>query len=75
MKGVKSIETFMISEDNNRQHGSYHIDMSNEKSMLIYEIDEKLINELRLDGRAKFTVLADKLGISPATVTKESEPY
>jgi Lrp/AsnC family transcriptional regulator, regulator for asnA, asnC and gidA len=70
MKGVKTVETFIITEEKNKHHGPYHIDASNEKGVLIDEIDEKLINELRLNGRMRFAVIADKLNISPATVSR-----
>ncbi len=70
IKGVKSIEPFMILEDKERYQEPSHIDLSSDKHLHIDKIDETLINELRKDGRAKFAALASKLRVSPATVAR-----
>ena len=68
IKGIKTIETFIISTSKQKYAGSFHIEPSPEKSRVIDEINEKIINELKEDGRTTYSVLASKLGISPATV-------
>jgi DNA-binding Lrp family transcriptional regulator len=70
IKGIKAIETFIISNSKQRYMGSFHPESSSDKHVVIDEIDEKLINELRIDGRAAFSVLASKLGVSTATVSR-----
>lgn len=70
IKGVKAIETFIISNSQQKYMGSFRADSSPEKPVAIDEIDEKLINELRINGRTTFSVLASKLGVSPATVSR-----
>lgn len=66
IEGVKAVETFLIGSCEKGYLKSYDAD----KPVLVDEIDDKLINELRIDGRAKFTTLAKKLGISSATVSR-----
>lgn len=70
IKGIKAIETFIISDSKRKYTGSFKADPVSDKPVPIDEIDEKLINALRIDGRATFTALANDLGVSPATVSR-----
>lgn len=70
IKGVKAIETFIISNTKKRNLGLFNTDLRPEKPLEIDKIDEALISELRANGRATFITLASKLGISPATVSR-----
>jgi Lrp/AsnC family transcriptional regulator, regulator for asnA, asnC and gidA len=70
MKGIKAIETFIISDCMKGYMKSFRTGSSSDKPFLIDEIDEQLINELRVDGRATFSALASKLGVSSATVSR-----
>jgi len=70
IKGVKAIETFIIADCKKGYMRSFKKDISSDKPFLIDEIDEKLINELRVDGRATFSALANKFGTSSATVSR-----
>jgi len=70
IEGTNAIETFLISDMKKRYQGPSNIDSLSDKPVLIDEIDEELINELRTDGRGSFTVLANKVGVSPATVSR-----
>jgi len=68
--GIKTIETFIISERKKRYQGFLDIDLNSNTSLFIDEIDEKLITELRKNGRESFTTLAEIVGVSPATVSR-----
>jgi len=69
IKGIKTIETFLICDDRNKYQTSNGKGfLSSDESTQIDEIDENLINELRKDGRIKYNVLARKYGISSATI-------
>jgi len=68
-KGVKAIETFIISEMK-RYQISFNTQSEPIKPVVIDEVDKALINELRTNGRASFLALARKTGVSPATVSR-----
>ena len=70
IKGIKSIETFIISDTKKRYAGVFSTNSRAERPIAVDEIDEALISELRTNGRATFIALADKLDISPATVSR-----
>lgn len=70
IKGINSIDPFMILEDKERYQGPSYINSSSGKHLYIDEIDETLIIELRKDGRATFAALASKVKVSPATVAR-----
>jgi len=69
IKGVKAIETFIISEMK-RYQISFNTQSQPIKPVVIDDVDEALINELRTNGRASFLALARKTGVSPATVSR-----
>jgi Lrp/AsnC family transcriptional regulator, regulator for asnA, asnC and gidA len=70
MEGVKSVETFIISEMRKRYQAPTISNSKSPKPVSISEIDDELIKELRKDGRATFTSLAKKYGVSPAMVSR-----
>ena len=68
--GIQTIETFIISEMKKRYQGTSSTTSISDKPYSVDEIDEEIINELRIDGRASFTEMANKIGISSATVSR-----
>jgi len=69
IRGVKKINTFLISDIRKRYDGIFE----NEQNAVVTPIDainQRLIEELQKDGRASHTYLANKLGISLATVSR-----
>jgi DNA-binding Lrp family transcriptional regulator len=71
IEGVKAIHPFMISRDKTRREGSLDFSAgADNRPVPIDKIDENLIEELRINGRARFALLAQKYGISPATVSR-----
>jgi Lrp/AsnC family transcriptional regulator for asnA, asnC and gidA len=69
IKGINRMDTFFISEIKKIYEGIFNRDSHN-KPVNIDEIDKNLINELRIDGRANYTVLAEKYGTSSATISR-----
>ena len=70
LKGIKAIETFVVSEIKKRYQEFFNTDSPLDKPVIIDEIDEAIIKELRKNGRTTFTTLANKLGVSPATIAR-----
>lgn len=70
IEGINRIDTFFISEIKKRYEKIFSPDSLIDKPVQIYEIDEKLINELRKDGRANYTNLAKKYNTSSATISR-----
>ncbi|MGD9143396.1 MAG: Lrp/AsnC ligand binding domain-containing protein, partial [Dehalococcoidia bacterium] len=70
IKGIREIDTFIIADCKKGYMRSFKQDSLSDKSISFDEIDEKLINELRIDGRATYISLANKLGISSATISR-----
>ena len=68
--GIQTIETFIISEMKKRYQGPSNSTTPNDKPYLVDEVDEEIINELKTDGRASFTEMANKIGVSSATVSR-----
>jgi Lrp/AsnC family transcriptional regulator for asnA, asnC and gidA len=69
VKGIHRMDTFFVSEVKKTYESTYKQN-PNSKPVAIDEIDKNLINELRIDGRANYTVLAKKYGISSATISR-----
>ena len=68
--GIQTIETFIISEMKKRYQGPPNTTSASGKPYIVDEIDEEIINELKIDGRASFTEMANKIGVSSATVSR-----
>jgi DNA-binding Lrp family transcriptional regulator len=68
--GIKTIETIIISDMKKRYQGPPDSKTISNKPYLVDEIDEEIIQELKIDGRASFTEIANKIGISSATVSR-----
>ena len=69
IKGIHRMDTLFVSEVKKTYEGIYKKNPGS-KPVAIDEIDKNLINELRIDGRANYTVLAKKYGISSATISR-----
>jgi Lrp/AsnC family transcriptional regulator, regulator for asnA, asnC and gidA len=69
IEGINRMDTFFIS-DIKKTYGDIFSRDSIGKPADIDEIDRNLINELRIDGRANYTVLAAKYGTSSATISR-----
>jgi len=70
IKGIRGIETFIIADCKKGYLRSFQQDSLSNKPVFIDKLDEKLINELRIHGRATFVSLANKLGTSSATISR-----
>jgi len=70
IEGINKIDTFFISEIKKRYEKLFNPESLIDKPLHISEMDEKLINELRKDGRANFTKLAKKYNTSSATISR-----
>jgi DNA-binding Lrp family transcriptional regulator len=70
IQGVRTIETFIVSEVKKIYRGHANTRATLHKSIQINEIDEKLIRELRKNGRIAFTALAKRYGVSTAMVSR-----
>ncbi len=68
--GVRTVETSIVSEVKKRFQVSNNYNPLSSKTTPIDEVDDQLIRELRKDGRAPFTVLAKKYGLSTAMVSR-----
>ena len=60
IEGINRIDTFFISEIKKRYEKIFDPNSLIDNPVQISEIDAKLINELRKDGRANYTELAKK---------------
>lgn len=69
IKGINRMDTFFVSEIKKTYEDIFGRDAHN-KPVNIDELDKNLINELRIDGRANYTVLAEKYGTSSATISR-----
>jgi DNA-binding Lrp family transcriptional regulator len=70
LEGIRRVESSIVSEVKKRfQVSNNHNPISN-KPIPIDEVDDELIKELRKDGRAPFTTLAKKYGLSTAMVSR-----
>jgi len=70
IKGIRGIEAFIIADCKKGYLRSFQQDSLSNKPVFIDKLDEKLINELRIHGRATFVSLANKLGTSSATISR-----
>ena len=70
IEGINRIDTFFISEIKKRYEKIFSSDSLIDDPVQICEMDEKLINELRKDGRANYTELAKKYNTSSATISR-----
>jgi len=70
MEGVKSVETFIVSQMQKRYQATTNSSSKSQKPVSISAIDDELIKELRKNGRATFTSLAKKYGVSAAMVSR-----
>ncbi|MBN1192063.1 MAG: Lrp/AsnC family transcriptional regulator [Dehalococcoidales bacterium] len=68
--GIRMIETWIVSEVKKRFQVTNKFSPMSIKPVPIDDIDDQLIRELRKDGRAPFTVLAEKYGLSTAMVSR-----
>jgi DNA-binding Lrp family transcriptional regulator len=70
IEGIKTVETYIVSEVTKRYQSSNGRRSINQKPVSIDETDDELIKELRKNGRVPFTALAEKYGISAAMVSR-----
>jgi DNA-binding Lrp family transcriptional regulator len=70
MEGIKGVETYIVSEMRKRYQAPINPGPVSQKPASISEIDDELIRELRKNGRATFTSLAKKYGVSAAMVSR-----
>jgi Lrp/AsnC family transcriptional regulator, regulator for asnA, asnC and gidA len=70
LDGVKTVETLIIRELKKRYQGVFNKDSHLNKPFAVDEIDEEIIKALRKNGRTAFTALAQKLGVSPAMISR-----
>jgi DNA-binding Lrp family transcriptional regulator len=68
--GIRMVETSIVSDVKKRFQNSGNYNLVSGKPIPIDEVDDQLIKELRKDGRAPFTVLAQKYGLSTAMVSR-----
>jgi DNA-binding Lrp family transcriptional regulator len=68
--GVNKVDTFLLSEIKKRYQGIFDNNIYSDYRPDLDDIDQNLIKELRKDGRTSYAVLADKLGIGIATVSR-----
>jgi DNA-binding Lrp family transcriptional regulator len=69
IEGIRNIEIFFVSETVKRYQSIFGRDGSPSQPP-IDDIDMKIIGELHYDGRMSYFRIADKLGISAATVSR-----
>ena len=67
--GITRTEPFFVSETTKRYEGMFN-NSSSTTSVVIDEIDKKLFEALRKNGRVAYSQLANDLGISVATVSR-----
>ena len=70
IEGINTIDTYIILEDKRRNRGVFPSDSTKSKPKPIDEVDGKIIEELIRNGRPNSTALANKLGISKATLSR-----
>jgi DNA-binding Lrp family transcriptional regulator len=70
IEGINKIDTFPVLENKKLYNPLFKNDSGRGGPALIDETDKTLIEELERNGRANYTALAGKLGISPATVSR-----
>lgn len=70
IKGVTNVETFIVAERKKSLNKFFKQESLVYNPVRLDEIDHKLINELRKNGRANLARLADKYGISTASVSR-----
>ena len=68
--GVNRIVTYLISEAWKQHRNIFTNNSANDKPVLIDEVDRKLIEELMRNGPSNYADLANKIGISPATISR-----
>jgi len=69
--GVNKVEIFLIAEIKKRYNGIFDDDNIMQAPIMLNVMEQKLVEELMKNGRASYTYLADKLGVSIATLSRK----
>jgi len=70
IEGINNVETYLILQEEKRNTGIFSKNVVTSERLQIDELDYRLINELIKEGRPSYAILAKKIGVSKATISR-----